>query len=63
MGARRAAKAIAVRKPLTVSAPLPQGAAIALMAAKTGFGPWALGAILIGVGTALVHPAAARPGG
>jgi hypothetical protein len=33
-----------------------EGAAITLMAAKTGFGPSAVGAIVIGVGTALVYP-------
>jgi len=32
-----------------------QGAALALMAATTGFALWALGAALIGVGTALVY--------
>src|SRR5439155_7368784 len=33
-----------------------QGAALALMAATTGFGPWAVGAVLVGAGTALVYP-------
>jgi MFS family permease len=33
-----------------------QGAALGLMAGATGFGPWAAGAVLIGVGTALVYP-------
>jgi MFS family permease len=33
-----------------------QGVALALMATTTGFGPWAAGAVLIGVGTALVYP-------
>jgi MFS family permease len=44
------------RKPLIVAGMLLQGAALALMAASSGFGPWALGSILIGVGTALVYP-------
>jgi len=44
------------RKPLIVAGMLLQGAALALMAASSGFGPWALGAVLIGVGTALVYP-------
>ena len=44
------------RKPLIVAGMLLQGAALALIAAATGFGPWALGAVLIGVGTALVYP-------
>lgn len=33
-----------------------QGAALALIAATTGFAPWAVGAVLIGIGTALVYP-------
>ena len=44
------------RKPLIVGGMLTQGAALALMAATTGFGPWALGAVLVGIGTALVYP-------
>jgi MFS family permease len=44
------------RKPLIVAGMLTQGAALALMAATTGFAPWALGAVLVGVGTALVYP-------
>ena len=44
------------RKPLVVAGMLIQGAALAGMASSTGFGPWALGAVLIGVGTALVYP-------
>lgn len=44
------------RKPLIVAGMILQGAALALMAATTGFGPWALGAVLIGAGTALVYP-------
>ncbi len=33
-----------------------QGVALALMAATTGFVTWAVGAVLIGIGTALVYP-------
>jgi MFS family permease len=44
------------RKPLIVAGMLLQGAALALMAARTGFGPWAAGAVLVGAGTALVYP-------
>src|SRR5207244_11133013 len=44
------------RKPLIVAGMLLQGAALAYMAATTGFGHWALGAVLIGAGTALVYP-------
>jgi MFS family permease len=44
------------RKPLIVAGMFLQGAALALMAAASGFGPWAAGAVLIGVGTALVYP-------
>jgi MFS family permease len=33
-----------------------QGGAIALIAATSGFGPWALGAALLGAGTAMVYP-------
>ncbi len=44
------------RKPLITAGMILQGVALALMAATTGFGPWALGAVLIGVGTALVYP-------
>jgi MFS family permease len=44
------------RKPLIVAGMLLQGAALALMAAGTGFAPWATGAVLVGVGTALVYP-------
>ena len=35
---------------------LVQGAALALMAATTGFAPWVAGAVLVGAGTALVYP-------
>lgn len=44
------------RKPLIVAGMLLQAAALALMAGTEGFGPWALGSVLIGVGTALVYP-------
>jgi len=44
------------RKPLIVSGMVLQGAALALMAVTTGFAAWAVGAILIGLGTALVYP-------
>jgi MFS family permease len=35
---------------------LTQAVAIALVAETTGFGPWALAAALLGVGTAMVYP-------
>jgi MFS family permease len=44
------------RKPLITAGMILQGVALALMATTTGFGPWAAGAVLIGVGTALVYP-------
>ena len=44
------------RKPLIVAGMLLQGAALALMASVDGFAVWAVGAVLIGVGTALVYP-------
>ena len=44
------------RKPLIVAGMLLQGAALALMAAGTGFALWAVAAVLIGLGTALVYP-------
>jgi len=44
------------RKPLIVAGMLLQGAALALVAKTSGFGPWAVGAVLIGLGTALVYP-------
>jgi MFS family permease len=44
------------RKPLIVAGMLLQGAALALMATTSGFGPWALGSVLVGAGTALVYP-------
>jgi len=44
------------RKPLIVAGMLLQGLALAIMASSSGFGPWAIGAVLIGAGTALVYP-------
>ena len=44
------------RKRLIVGGMLTQGAAIALIAATNGFAPWAFGAGLLGVGTAMVYP-------
>jgi MFS family permease len=44
------------RKPLIVAGMVLQGAALAMVAATTGFAPWAAGAVLIGIGTALVYP-------
>jgi MFS family permease len=44
------------RKPLIAAGMLVQAAAIALIAATTGFTGWALGAVFLGVGTAMVYP-------
>jgi MFS family permease len=44
------------RKPLIVGGMLLQAAAIALIAATSGFGVWAAGAALLGAGTAMVYP-------
>jgi len=44
------------RKPLIVGGMLLQAAAIAGIAATTGFGAWAAGAIALGLGTAMVYP-------
>jgi MFS family permease len=44
------------RKPLIAGGMLVQAVAIALIAATTGFGAWALGAVFLGVGTAMVYP-------
>jgi MFS family permease len=44
------------RKPLIVAGMLVQGLALALMAVTDGFGLWAAGAVLIGIGTALAYP-------
>jgi MFS family permease len=44
------------RKPLITGGMILQGLALAFMATATGFAAWAVGAVLIGVGTALVYP-------
>jgi MFS family permease len=44
------------RKPLIVGGMLAQAAAIAWIAATSGFAPWAVGAIVLGAGTAMVYP-------
>jgi MFS family permease len=44
------------RKPLIMGGMLTQAAAIGWIAATTGFAPWALGAIALGAGTAMVYP-------
>jgi MFS family permease len=44
------------RKRLIVAGMLAQAAAIAAIAAWTGFGPWLAAAIVLGVGTAMVYP-------
>jgi MFS family permease len=44
------------RKRLIVGGMLVQAAAIALIAATAGFEVWAAGAVLLGVGTAMVYP-------
>ncbi len=44
------------RKPLIAGGMLTQAAAIAWIAATTGFSNWALGAIVLGAGTAMVYP-------
>ena len=44
------------RRPLIVGGMWLQAAALAWMAAVTGFGPWAVGAVALGLGTALVYP-------
>jgi MFS family permease len=44
------------RKPLIVGGMLAQAAAIAWIAATDGFAPWALGAFVLGAGTAMVYP-------
>ena len=44
------------RKPLIVGGMLLQAASIALIAATEGFRIWAVGAVLIGAGTAMVYP-------
>jgi MFS family permease len=44
------------RKPLIVVGMVLQGVALAMVATTTGFAVWAFGAVLIGLGTALVYP-------
>ena len=44
------------RKPLIVSGMLLQAAALAWMALVSGFALWAIGAVVLGVGTAMVYP-------
>ena len=44
------------RKPLIAGGMLTQATAIAMIAATSGFWPWALGAALLGAGTAMVYP-------
>jgi MFS family permease len=44
------------RKPLIVGGMLTQAVAIGWIAATTGFAPWAVGAIGLGAGTAMVYP-------
>jgi MFS family permease len=44
------------RKPLIAGGMLTQAAAIGWIAATTGFWPWALGAVALGAGTAMVYP-------
>lgn len=44
------------RKPLIAVGMLVQGAALALIALGSGFGPWLAGLILLGAGTAMVYP-------
>jgi MFS family permease len=44
------------RKPFIVAGMLTQAAAIGWIAATTGFAPWALGAVTLGAGTAMVYP-------
>jgi MFS family permease len=44
------------RKWLIVAGMWVQGVAIALVAATTGFAPWALSVALLGAGTAMVYP-------
>jgi len=44
------------RKPLIAGGMLVQSVALALFAATEGFGIWAVAAVLIGIGTAMVYP-------
>jgi MFS family permease len=44
------------RKPLIAGGMLTQAAALAWMALLKGFTPWAVGAVVLGIGTAMVYP-------
>ena len=44
------------RKPLIVAGMFTQAVAIGWIAATSGFTPWALGAVVLGAGTAMVYP-------
>jgi MFS family permease len=44
------------RKPLIAGGMLVQAFAIALIATATGFWPWAVSAVVLGIGTAMVYP-------
>jgi MFS family permease len=44
------------RKRLIVAGMLTQAVAIAAIAGTTGFGPWLVAAVLLGIGTAMVYP-------
>ena len=44
------------RKPLIVGGMLTQGVALAWMALASGFAAWAVGAVVLGIGTAMVYP-------
>jgi MFS family permease len=44
------------RKPLIAGGMVVQAVALAWMALVTGFGPWAIGALVLGIGTAMVYP-------
>jgi MFS family permease len=44
------------RKPLIAGGMLTQAVAIGWIAATSGFAPWAIGALVLGVGTAMVYP-------
>ena len=44
------------RKPLIAGGMFTQAVAIGWIATTSGFGPWALGALVLGIGTAMVYP-------
>ena len=44
------------RKPLIAGGVLTQAVALAWIAATSGFGAWAVGAVMLGAGTAMVYP-------